>query len=210
MEHQKNLYGIVFFVSLLITVVLIVIMLLEPLGNAFDRTDDPMVPDLAQEGMKEVKTTEEEEQSEKVFELREEDLKVILNEVMQKTIGFEIDTLLIQNDKMTVMSHASKEEIIKKLETVQFHNNAAEIALKIAPDTIEVDVDVSVTSEPETGKLELGITKLSVLGFKVPIEVLPEAFSTSITDTINQKRDEYGLSQYTVQLKNGKLILSGR
>ena len=147
---------------------------------------------------------------EKTVIFTESELKTILSAVLKETVGFEIDTLMITNDSLTIMSKTNKEDIRSRLDASDAKiGNALLVALKVAPDTIEIDSDIGIKTDEKTHDILLTVTKLTVLGFDVPLSLLPDEVCGAITAFINDKREELGLRDLHVQLKNGRMILSG-
>ena len=210
MDRKNSLYTIVFYTSLLITCVLIAAMLLAPLTQHEPKTvkENPRINVSVPKEIPSVSTTAA--VAVKRVEFTEEELKTILSAVLKETIGFEIDTLMLTYDSVTIMSKANKEAICARIaESNEKIGNALNVALKVAPETIDVDTDIRLITNAKTHNIELSVTKLSVLGFHIPISLIPEEICDSISDFINTKREELGLRDLSVSVENGKLILSG-
>jgi len=150
MDQKSNIYTIVFYTSLLITFVLIAMMLLAPLESQnSDQTRNVIPESSVEKNAAAIATTAS--VKEKSISFTEEELKVILSSALKETVGFEIDTLMITNNAVTIMSKAHKESIRKHIEASGISiGKAADVALKIAPDTIDVDCDIQIVTNKTT------------------------------------------------------------
>jgi len=208
MKQTSKVYAIVFYMSIGITVILLSIMLLQMRGDSTE-PEEKMIPDIVQ-NTKTAETATTAAIQPKTIEITETELKNMLSPLLKETTGFEIDTLFITNDFVTIMSKASKEDIRSRITESGIElSKALDVALKIAPETVEIDADIRMITNHVTQKIELTITKLTVLGFNVPVGLMPDSFSETISAFLNDARDAYGLRELTVTLENGKLIISG-
>jgi len=208
LKKERNIYSVVFICSTAATVILFFIMLIQmffPVTNSYEALQIKKPSKIEVNSMTTTACVES-----KRIEISETDLQDALTSLLRTTVGFEVDTVLITNDTLTIMASTSKEKVYKQIEQIGVDlGNAIDVALKIAPEEIDLSVDLYIKSDREKQIIDIEIVKLNILGFKVPISLLPSTFSETISSYINDKKDEYGLRDLQLELKNGKIIIFG-
>ncbi len=211
MKEKSIVYTTVFYISILITAVLIAIMIFAP----SDTQNEAIIPDIAEENTElpsdsAAPTFTTAAIKERSIEIREGELKTILDGVLSRAIGVHVDSLIITSDCVCISAQIDKAKTVERIEAFEAKiGKAADIALKLAPETVDIDVEMQLTTEKETQEIKTNIKKLSLLGFNVPIELLPDGFDAAIGEYLSSIRDEYGLKDLTISLRNGVLILTG-
>ncbi len=211
MKEKSIVYTTVFYISVLITAVLIAIMIFAP----SEAENEAIIPDIVQKNTdlpsdSAAPTFTTAAIKERSIEIREGELKTLLDGVLSSAIGIHVDSLIITSDRVCISAQIDKSKTVERIEALQAKiGKAADIALKLAPDTVDIDVEMQLTTEKETQEIQANIKKLSFLGFNVPIELIPDGFDAAIGEYLSGVRDEYGLKDLTISLRNGVLILTG-
>ncbi len=214
MKEKSVVYTAVFYISVLITVILILVMLFAPQDSDGDAPQE-IIPDIGQGSNEKIQkdvvpTFTTGAVTERSVEITEGELSGILDKVLFNAVGIHVKSIIITSDYVCISAEADKLTMVERIENLGAKiGKAADIAIKLAPDTIDADVELQLTTHKETQEIQANIKKLSLLGFKVPVELLPQGFDKAIGEYLDSVRDEYGLSDLKITLRNGKLILSG-